>query len=185
MKDKKHLSIVELFGDLKPYPQKKWMVIYTKSNHEKKLAEWSRELGIFYYLPLTESIKIYEYKKVVFHKPLFPGYFFTCCDQKEKDKLIVSGHCVSFLNIDHEESFLLDLLRIFRVKSMNCPIEKHPYITKGMNVKFISGPFKGLNAVIENPENLNKVILQVNILKNAVAVSANANDFEILDEFHE
>lgn len=178
-------TIIELFGEIKPYLQKKWTVIYTKSNHEKKLAEWAKQNEIVYYLPLADSIKIYAYKKVVFRKPLFPGYFFTCCDQKEKEKLIISGHCVSFINIDHEESFLDDLRRISCVKSLNYQIEKHPYITKGMNVKFINGPLKGLDAVIENPQNLNKVILQVKVLKNAVAVSANASDFIVMDEFIE
>ncbi len=178
------IYVDELFGEMKAGENgKKWFVIYTKHQHEKQLAKWSREHNIEYYLPQIETERIYQYKKVKFTKPLFPGYFFSKCTLKEKDTLVISGHCVNFLRVQVEAELVRDLKRIYLAREAKVEIVKHEYLEKGMRVRFKSGPLAGEEGVVENANNLEKVILQVKAMRNAVSVTANATDVEVLGPY--
>ncbi|MCB5251115.1 MAG: hypothetical protein LHW49_08175 [Candidatus Cloacimonetes bacterium] len=174
----------ELFGSLDLSDDgKKWNVIYTKPQHEKKLARWSQDYGIDYYLPQNEAERAYAYKKVVFTKPLFPGYFFSKCTLKEKEVLIRSGCIVNFLRVDVQEELIRDLKRILIARSSNIPIEQHIYLEKGMRVCFMAGPLKGEEGIVENTDNMEKVILNVNVMKSAVAITVNAADLKVIGPY--
>ena len=56
-------------------------MLYVRNRVEKKkLAEYSGKAEINYYLPLRESERIYDRRKIIFTKPLFPGYVFVKCN---------------------------------------------------------------------------------------------------------
>ncbi|MBP7564074.1 MAG: hypothetical protein KA886_09835, partial [Candidatus Cloacimonetes bacterium] len=59
----------------------------------------------------------------------------------------------------------------------------HEYLEKGMRVHFKSGPLAGEEGIVENANNLEKVILQVKAMRNAVSVTANAADVEVLGPY--
>lgn len=186
MASKQPVYVDELFGTIEEGTDgKKWFVIYTKSQHEKKLAKWAKEHDIEYYLPQYEKEHIYQYKKVKFTKPIFTGYFFTKCTLAEKDTLVISGNCVNFLKVEHQASFVRDLNRIYLARTGNMVIEEHPYLEKGMLVRFKSGPLLGHYGYVENSDNLDKVILQVKVMKNAVSVETNALDVEVIRPYNE
>jgi len=181
MASKQPVYVDELFGTIEEGTNgKRWFVIYTKSQHEKKLATWAKEHNIEYYLPQIEKEHIYQYKKVKFTKPMFTGYFFTKATLKEKDTLVISGHCVNFLKVDHEPSFVKDLKRIALARDNKLVINEHPYLESGMLVRFKAGPLEGQYGLVENAENLEKVILQIKIMRNAVSVETKACDVEVI-----
>jgi transcription antitermination factor NusG len=172
----------ELYGELVEVESEKWYTVYTKPKREKKLAEYAHKNGITYYLPLIESHKEYERKKVVYTKPLFSNYIFIRFPQVERQTLTNSGHTVSFLTIRNERHFLEELKAIHRIRDNKIEMTEHHYIEKGKFVRFISGPLKGVIGKVADTKNIKEVVIQVNMLKQAVAVKAESNQLEVLSD---
>ena len=171
----------ELFGTLELGENgKKWFVLHTKSRCEKKLAKWAHLNEIEYYLPLTDSLKVYAYKKVHFLKVLIPGYFFAKCSLQEKEVLVRAGHVASFLTVINQIEFVEDLKRIYNAKSVSLEIAEVPYIEHGYLVEITSGALIGLRGIIEDIHNPEKIIIRVNVLKKAVSVALSTNQFKVL-----
>ena len=182
MTTKKPVYVDEIFGELKLHESEKWTVVHLKPRREKKIAQYAKNNDIVYYLPQYESEKKYSHKIIKFTKPLFPGYFFVRCDEKKRNKLIISGHIVSFLKIINESSFLNELKQIYLGRNFNAKFEKHEYLDKGYIVEFVQGPLKGLKGIVKNADNINEVVLQVSILKQAVSVKADIRVLKILEK---
>lgn len=176
-------NVPELFGTLEQASgEKKWYVIHTKSRCEKKLAKWALLNQIEYYLPLYDSFKVYKNKKVHFFKVLIPGYFFTKCNYSEKETLVRAGHTANFLTVKNEKELVDDLYRIYRGKLPEIIADEHPYLEKGYKVKINSGPLIGLEGIVENIDNPEKIVLNVTMLRKAVSITLPACNFEIIKE---
>ena len=175
------VEVDELFGDLEPaLEDKNWLVAHTKPRREKKLAEYSLRKEINYFLPLKDSTRIYQNRKIVFTKPLFPGYIFVKCSREEKQDLTRSGHIAGFLKVIDEKGFLHDLKQIFAGKIKGGNLEKTDYYESGTRVEIISGPFTGLTGVVEDQNNVTEVKLQINLLRQAVSVKAATDQIKVL-----
>ncbi len=177
------VEIEDLFGDLDSAKKDEtWYVIHVKPNREKKLAEYSRRNEINYYLPLVESVRKYKYRKITFTKPLFPSYIFMKCTQEQKRILIISGHCVNFLKVPAEK-ILLDQLRSIKFGTeRGVEFKSTSFLKEGFKVEIISGPFTGLTGVVTDGNDVNEVILQVNMLRQAVAVSATTDQIRVISK---
>jgi transcriptional antiterminator RfaH len=185
LSENQKIVIPELLGELISAEGKRWIVIYTKPRREKKLAEYALKNEIHYYLPLIDSYKVYERKRIVYKKPMFSSYIFAKVDFDQRKLLYVSGLTVSFINVENEEKLLAELMQIYNVRQRKVEVKPHQYLTKGTKVRFKEGPMKGLIGLVKDAKNVKEVVLQVNILKQAVAVSAKSNVLEVLDFYDE
>jgi len=176
------VEVAEIFGELESSPDRKWLVIHTKPKREKKLADYSFQFGIHYYLPLMESPKIYQYRKVLFTKPMFSGYLFAHCNKHEQQELINTGHIVNFLHVHAEEELLEDLKQIRLGSQKEVIFQEHHYLEEGYQVVFREGALKGIKGIVTDITNVREVVLQIHMLKQAVSVKADINDLEIIPE---
>jgi len=178
----KNNDIPELSGELISVEGKKWFVVYTKPRREKKLAEFALKNDIDYYLPLMDSVKYYDRKKLVYKKPMFSSYIFIRVTPKERRDIAVSGHTVSFIIVSDEQQFLEELKQIHQVRVTGVEATDHKYISEGTRVRFTEGSLEGIVGLVTDVKNIDKVILQVNILKRAIAVTADSSLLEVLEE---
>ncbi|MCK4311218.1 MAG: UpxY family transcription antiterminator [Candidatus Cloacimonetes bacterium] len=177
----KPVEVQELFGDLEPASDGlRWFVAHTKPRREKKLAEYSLKNSINYYLPQKDSVRIYKYRKVKFTKPLFAGYIFIKCTLKQRDTLIITGHTAYFLHIPDEKELLEELMQIYSGRQKGAEFKETRFLEKGIRVKIISGPFQDLTGVVENQKDVTEVVLQVNLLRQAVSVSVSSDQVKVL-----
>ena len=177
----KPVEVQELFGDLNPAEgEQKWFVVRTKPRCEKKIAQYSLKHKINYYLPQKDSIRIYKHRKVKFTKPLFSGYIFVRCSLKQRDSLIITGHTAYFLHIPDEYELLGELMQIYSGKQKGAEFKEAQFLEKGIRVKIMSGPFQDLTGVVENQNDVKEVILQVNLLKQAVSVTVSSDQVKVL-----
>jgi transcription antitermination factor NusG len=173
-------EILELFGSLEEKHPEKWRVIYTKPRHEKKLAKYSMEKGVSYYLPLVESVRSYADRKISFWKPLFPSYIFVRCDLIQKHILQISGHVKMFIPVPNEQELIHDLYQIYLTLKTGEEILSHPYLESGMKVKITDGPFTGIYGYVEDASKKDIVILQIQILQKAVSVKVKSSFVQML-----
>lgn len=177
----KPVEVQELFGDLEPASDGlRWFVAHTKPRREKKLAEYSLKNSINYYLPLRDSVRVYKYRKIKFTKPMFPGYVFIKCTSEEKRTLIITGHIANFLQVPDDNELMEELKPIYSGRQKGAIFKRAKFLEKGIEVIITGGPFAGLTGIVENQNDVTEVILQINLLRQAVSVSAKTDQVEIL-----
>jgi len=175
--------VEELYGEIKPAEAgKHWFVIHTKPRCEKKLAEYAQRNGVHYYLPQLESERLYQRRKVCFTKPMFPSYLFSEMSAQDKQVLIISGYLMKILHVPNEGELLDELRNLYICRVGKAQITPSFWLSKGIQVKIIRGPLKGVNGVVESHEKLEEVRLQVDMLRQAVMVKIPASDVKIISE---
>jgi transcriptional antiterminator RfaH len=180
----KPVSVDELFGELAiSETAEKWHVIHTKPQCEKKLAGYLLRNGLYYYLPLVDSVRHYKYRKVMFTKPMFPGYVFSRFNPVEKNLVLLSGCVVNFLKVPSETELLDELQQVYTGQNRQAEYCESVWLQKGWRVEIIKGPMKGIKGVVESQDKLNEVILQVSILRRAVSLSVNPAHVRIIREY--
>lgn len=181
MATNKPIEVVELFGDLEiATADKKWFVVHTKPRCEKKLAEFSLQYEINYYLPLIDSIRVYKNRKIKFTKPMFPGYVFIKCTQEKKRQLTITGYVAYWLPVPNQMELVGDLKQIYSGRELGVEFTRAEFLEKGTKVEIQKGPFTGLIGYVENQKDVKEVILQVTLLHQAVSVSARADQIKVI-----
>lgn len=177
--------IDDLFGELIiPELPKRWVVIHTRPRQEKKLASYCKRYGIHYYLPLQEKQRVYNRKRVTTQLPIFPGYLFTILGHTEKEAIKLSGSVANFIAVEYQQELMGDLAAIFQVGGdKEVEIEQTNWLAKGLIVRLIDGPFKGMRAVVESQNKLDEVRLQISMLRQAMSISYNPAFVKIIGEF--
>ena len=181
----KPVDVDEIYGDL-ILPEKddqKWNVIHTKPQCEKKLADFLKSRKIIYYLPLYDSERVYQHRRVVFTKPLFPGYIFSCFNMDEKFNILNSGYAVRLIKVPNQNELLNDLYWIYQSRQEKLELEQNEWFESGWYVEIIDGPMKGMRGTVQSQTRLSEVILNVNILKQSVKLKLNPSHVKVLTEF--
>ena len=175
-------EISELFGELKLTDNGKWYAVYTKSRHEKKVAKSCIDYDISYYLPLTESARYYQNRVITFTKPLFSSYIFCNCSYDQKIQLYRTGLLCTFIAASDQEQLLKELKQIHDAKNEGVKLTPHKYLTRGRRVKIIRGPFKNYEGKISYRKGSYKLVLNIDLIKQAVAIEVNAKNIALLDD---
>ena len=182
MATNKPVEIEELFGNLDPGEGDLiWFVVHTKPRCEKKLAEYSLQYAINYYLPLIDSIRVYKNRKVKFTKPMFPGYVFIKCTKEERRQLTITGYVAYWLPVDNQKELVGDLQQIHSGRELGVDFVRAEFLENGTKVEILKGPFAGLIGFVEDQKDVKEVILQVTLLRQAVSVSARADQIKVID----
>jgi len=160
-----------------------WYVIKAKARCEKKLAEYALSNKLRYYFPQMETEHRYQYRKVTFTKPMFPGYVFSCLNPKGREALAICGYAAHFIQVKFQKELLSELNNIYLGTKKKAVMSNAIWMDKGLEVEIISGPLKGMQGIVENHSKLSEVRLQVNILQQAVTVKVNPKDVKIIGDF--
>lgn len=181
MATKKPVYVPELFGELSiSDDDRRWFVVHVKPRAEKKLAEYNYQHDIHYYLPQQDSERVYKYRKVMFTKPIFPGYVFVHCKLDDKLVLYRSGAIAHILKVPNEAELISELSQVYHGLDLGAELKEHAYLPEGTRVRITSGPFNGLIGYVSDTSDVSEIVLQVTFLRQAVAVSVTADQIEIL-----
>lgn len=177
------IIVQELYGELQPaVSPAAWQVFHTKPQCEKKLAQLALEAHISYYLPQYKSERIYNKRKVLFTKPLLPGYIFVLTNPDDKVKLLQSGYVVQSLRIPNELALLAELGILYKGSISDMNLQPHPYLQSGIAVRINSGPFIGLTGQVKSYDSLHEVVLTVDLLRESVSFITDPNNVELLEK---
>ena len=175
-------EIRELFGELIIIEDSNWYAVYTKPRHEKKVAKSCIDYNISYYLPLQDSVRYYQNRVITFKKPLFSSYIFCHCSYEQKIQLYRTGLLCVFIEAPDQEQVLRELKQIHDAQNEGVKLVPHKFLTRGRRVKIVRGPFKNLEGKISCRKGSYKLILNIDLIKQAVAIEVNAKDIRLLDK---
>jgi transcription antitermination factor NusG len=157
-----------------------WMVLYLKPRCEKKFAEYCRIHGIEYYLPLRTETKIYQRRKVIVEKPVFPGYFFSCMDEEGRLTLLKTNNIVRVFVPPEEKRLLFELDQVRKALMADPTLGSCVALERGKRVRITGGAFMGVEGMVSSLKGRSKVCLNVDMIGRAVAVEVDRQFLEVL-----
>jgi transcription antitermination factor NusG len=155
-----------------------WFVAHTRPRREKKLKEFCERGEIPATLPLYQSVRKYRGKKVVFQKPLFPGYVFLQLLPDQRQAVYQCDHVANLLVVHDQEVFIRQLGEILQALDSSLEVYLAPEIGTGTRVKVKTGPLRGLEGWVEERYGMTTVLLRLDFIGQAAAVKLQADELE-------
>lgn len=157
----------------------RWLVAHTRPRCEKKVADYCAREGLRTTLPLYRSVKRYRGKKLVFHKPLFPGYVFVeLADPNARGRLAQNQHVANLLEPPDQAEFAAQLGDILQALESELEVRLAPEVKPGIRVKLKSGPLRGLEGVVTERDGMMEVQLRLDFIGQGAAVKVAADEVE-------
>ncbi len=157
-----------------------WFVAHTRPRCEKKLVQYCEREGLSTTLPCYRSVKKYRGKKVVFYKPLFPGYVFLQIQPTERQTVYQSDHVANLLDVPDQGEFAAQLEDILQALETDVEVRLAPTIGPGVKVRIKSGPLQGMAAWVESRSGMTEALLRLDFLGQAAAIKVDATQLELI-----
>jgi transcription antitermination factor NusG len=158
----------------------RWFAVYTRANHEKRVAEQLRERSVDYFLPTYECERRWKDRRVKLQTSLFPGYVFVRVALRDRLRILQTPGIVHLVGFGGHPAPLPqeDIQAIQNCLSHGLQVEPHPYLRVGHRVQVKRGPLQGLEGIIVRRKNRSRFILSFDLLQRAVAIEMNAMDLQ-------
>jgi transcription antitermination factor NusG len=119
---------------------------------------------------LREETKVYQRRRVTVHKPVFPGYVFVAFNNEQKLTVLKSNVIVHILNVVDQDKLVHELAQIDQALAVDPTLDACASFQVGKHVTIRSGPFQGLEGVVQLVRGKAKVVLNVEMIGRALAV---------------
>ncbi|HRT28355.1 MAG TPA: transcription termination/antitermination NusG family protein, partial [Kiritimatiellia bacterium] len=156
-----------------------WKVLFVKPRTEKKVVEYCQLYGIAHYLPLREKTRTAQRRRVTVRLPVFPGYVFARVTPDRRLALLKTNLLVRILEPEFPRRMLRDLVMVRRALRANPALEAAKPLTAGRLVRITDGPFRGIEGRVARLAGALKVVLNVDMIGQAVAVTAEIDQVEV------
>ncbi len=162
------------------YFQPHWYAVYTRSRHEKTVAQQLGHKSVDHFLPLFETIRNWRNGRFRVRLPLFPGYLFVHIALQERLQVLQVPGVVGLVSSNGMPVALpqaeIETIRDALTKGLQA--HPHPYLTVGSRVRINSGPLEGLNGILVRKKGQLRVVVSVDLIMRSIAVDIDASEVE-------
>lgn len=157
-----------------------WYATYTRSRHEKSVAEQLQQRGVECFLPLYESERNWKNGTFKVQFPLFPGYLFVHIPLQHRLKVLQVPGVVRLVG----SNGLPAPLPQADIEMMRCALRKgivaepHPYLKLGTRVRIVSGPMEGREGILMRKAGKPRVVISVDLIMRSVAVEIDSSQLQ-------
>ena len=159
-----------------------WTVLHVRPRCEKKMAGHCAFYSIPHYLPLRRETKVYQRRKVTVDKPVFPGYVFAEVPRAQRLTVLKSSSIVRVIEVEDQARFVHEIDQVRQALAVDATLGATAAITSGRPVRIVGGPFQGLEGVVATVRGVTRVVLNVDMIGQAVKVDVDADMLEPLDD---
>jgi transcription antitermination factor NusG len=163
---------------LTPVPQ--WYAVYTRTNHEQRVATELRARDVEYFLPLYSSVRRWKDRRVRLALPLFPGYVFVHLLLQDRLRVLQIPSVVRLVGFGGLPAALPDeqveILRYGLAEHLHA--EPHPFLTVGRRVRITRGPIAGFEGILRRRKNSFRFVVSIELIQRAFAVEVDASDVQ-------
>lgn len=164
---------------------KKWYAFYTKPKHEFKAEESLKLKEVEYYLPTIKILKQWSDRKKKVTEPVFKSYIFVKVNEKERIKALQAEGVVSTISFGGKPSVIPDweIDNLRKMLELSDDILITDEIVLGTTVRVTQGPFEGIEGVVVEQENNQRMLgISINLLQRSVLVKCSKeNILEVTD----
>ena len=155
--------------------------MHAKCNHEKKIVARLESIGIETFLPVRTMMRKWKDRKKLIEFPLFPGYVFVHIPLLKKRDVVQTPGVVRIVgNASPEPMPENQILGIKKFIETHVDFDPYPHLFEGMAVEVIRGPLKGVKGILEVKKNMHRLIINVDLLNNAIATEIDACDVQAI-----
>jgi transcription antitermination factor NusG len=158
-----------------------WTVLQVKSRQEKALAGDLRALDIQHYLPMVRRSQVYAGRRFNVELPLFPGYLFLSGTLDEVYMADRTRRVAKIINVYDQKQLDWELTNLRIALEGSATLDPYPFLKKGVRVEVRSGPFRGLEGLIEDRAGATRLILQIAMLGRAVGLEIDGSQLEVIE----
>ena len=155
--------------------QGRWWVAHTKGRFEKAFTRNLLKRGVGYFLPLRERVKITKGRKRKTLIPLFPSYVFFCGVEEDRYAAMATNRLCQIIEVQDQSRLIRELSDIERVISDGAQLVPYPFATAGRRCRVKAGPFQGLEGVVVQCASFARLVLQIHVLGQGVALDIDAD----------
>jgi transcription antitermination factor NusG len=160
--------------------QPQWYATYTRSRHEKRVAEQLERKHVDYFLPSYQAVRQWKNGKARVEFPLFPGYIFVRIPLKERLQVLEVPGVVRLVGFNGLPAPLpqadIEIMRDALRKGIDAA--PHPYLTVGARVRIKHGPLQGLQGILLRKKGTPRVVVSVELIMRAIAIDIDITDIE-------
>jgi transcription antitermination factor NusG len=161
--------------------QPRWFALYTCSRREKVVAGQLHNRGLESYLPLYSVRRRWNQRECELQLPLFPGYLFVKVPYRDRVKALAVNGVVEMVQFAGKPAVITDTeIDSIRLLSGTGKAQPHPFLSAGRGVRVRVGPLAGLEGTIVRIKSQMRVVVNIPVILQAVAVEIAAEDLELL-----
>jgi transcriptional antiterminator RfaH len=131
-------------------------------------------MNLHFYLPLIAKTTRYGRRKIISELPLFPGYLFLHGTREQAFSADRTRRVAQIIDVPDQDELWRELAAIRRALTVETRLDPYPYLKVGVRVSVRSGPLQGLEGVVEDRTRMDRLILRVRTLGQAVAMEIDA-----------
>ena len=151
-----------------------WVVVHARPRCEKKIAEYLDRQGFQCYLPLRRKTHRYGNRERVFMSPLFSGYLFCVLGESHRSTVAQNRHVANVLDVLDQAMLVEQLRQVESALAGGQIAEVLPYLVSGHRVRVSHGPLRGVEGVIQRVKGQTRVIINVDMIRQAMAVEVDS-----------
>ena len=153
--------------------RERWFALRVQSRCEKAVAAVARNKGFEEFLPLHQSRRRWSDRLKAIDLPLFPGYLFCRLDPQRRLPLLTIPGVLHFVGIGKIPSPIEDteIAAIQTAVGSGHLTEPWPFLEAGQRVRLEDGPLAGLEGILVETPQRQRVVVSVSLLKRSVAVA--------------
>ena len=150
-----------------------WMALYTRSRHEKSVANELYKRNIESFLPLQALRRRWSDRTKIIEEPLFKGYLFVHTALDRRLQVLNARGVVRFIGPSPSKPVEVperELWAVRRFIEAEIRVDPFPYLKQGERVYIRSGPFKGAEGFIVRKNKLCRLVISLDLLMQSISV---------------
>ena len=160
--------------------QPHWYAVYTRSRHEKTVAEQLVHKSVEHFLPLYETVRKWKNGRFKVRLPLFPGYLFVHIPLRERLQVLQVPGVVQLVGSGGAPLALpqveIETIRDALIKGLQA--HPHPYMKVGSRVRISAGPLEGLQGILLRKKGKLRVVVSVDLIMRSISIDVDASEVE-------
>jgi transcription antitermination factor NusG len=162
------------------YLQPRWYAVYTRSRHEKTVAEQLVHKSVDHFLPLYETIRNWKNGRFKVRLPLFPGYLFVHIPLRERLQVLQVPGVVGLVGFNGVPVALpqTEIETIRDAMSKGVQAHPHRYLKVGSRVRIKAGSLEGLQGILLRRKGQLRVVVSVDLIMRSIAIDIDASEVE-------
>lgn len=158
----------------------RWYAAYTRSRHEKSVADLLQRKQVETFLPLYKTIRRWKNGDHRVELPLFPGYAFIHVALHDRLHVLRVPGVVRLVGFDGLPAPLEDaqVESLRQALSAGVKAIPHPYLTIGRRVRITAGPLTGREGILVRRRGSLRVVLSIDLIQRSMLVDLDADALE-------
>jgi transcription antitermination factor NusG len=158
----------------------RWYAAYTRSRHEKSVAEKLTRKSVETFVPLYETVRRWKNGEHRVQLPLFGGYAFVRISLRDRLQVLQVPGIVRLIEFNGMPIPLpeREIEQLRQALTCGTKAEPHPFLTAGRRVRITAGPLTGYEGILVRRQGTPRVVLSISLIQRSIFLEIEADSLE-------